>query len=577
MLGGGVIEMLGVASILPLIAVLSTPEVVQSNGYLKWVFDSFGFSSTTDFMRFLALIFMFFLVLALAYRAFSIWILSHFTQMREYSIGHRLIRNYLLQPYDWFLKRHSADLAKTIMSEVSRVVGSILIPLVQLVVHSSIVVSLLALLLLADYSIALTLGITFIVSYAAVFYTQRSSLHRIGLNLKLANERRFRVVNEAFGDVKSAKVSGLEAYYAAAFAKPAYEYASNIAIFNLITQTPRLVLEFFAFGSMLAIIFWTLDSASFQEVLPMLSLYALASYRLLPALQQVYLAVSAIRVATPVLDGLHAELATLAGETQKQKSGKFEVKKSIRLDCVSYRYPGSAKSNISNLNLTINTRSSIGVVGQTGSGKTTLIDIVLGLLQPSDGRLLVDGCEINATNRASWQNAIGYVPQHIFLIDDSVAANIAYGVPNDQIDRDAVVDAARVANLDAFILNELPQGYDTMVGERGIRLSGGQIQRIGIARAVYRKPALLVLDEATSALDNLTESVVMEAISNLGNRLTIIVVAHRLSTVRICDCIYVMENGRVSDSGNFNQLINRSGRFRDLAAGFIPELGNIKR
>ncbi len=570
MLGGGVIDMLGVASIMPFIAVLSNPSVVQTNGYLNWAYETFAFTSVTDFMRFLALIFFGLLVLTLAYRAMSIWVLSRFTQMREYSIGHELVRRYLGQPYDWFMNRHSADIGKSIMNEVSRVVGSVIIPLVQLVVQGAIVLSLLTLLLLVDHHVALTLGGAFVACYVSIYLLQRSYLRRIGLNLERANQARFRIVSEAFAGVKSAKVSGLEEHYAAAFARPAYDYARNIAASNLATQIPRLALELLAFGGMLGMIFFTIGDSSFQEMLPLLSVYGLASYRLMPAMQQAYLAASTLRVAGPVLDSLHAEYSALYVPAPTDNGPRLDLDDDIRLDRISYRYPGAGKMNIVGVDMTIKARTSIGIVGPTGSGKTTTADIILGLLQPAEGSLLVDGQRVGTANRARWQKSIGYVPQQIFLIDDTVAANIAYGTPRDLIDKEGTIQAARIANLHDFVVNELPSGYDTMVGERGVRLSGGQIQRIGIARALYRKPALLVLDEATSALDTLTESAVMDAISNLSHKLTMVIVAHRLSTVRDCDRIYVMEHGRISESGTFEELSNRSGRFRDMVHGTIP-------
>jgi ABC-type multidrug transport system fused ATPase/permease subunit len=567
MLGGGVIDMLGVASIMPFIAVLSNPGIVQTNAYLKWGYETFAFASVTDYMRFLALVFLGLLVLTLAYRAMSTWILSRFTQMREYSIGHELVRRYLGQPYDWFMSRHSADLGKSIMNQVSRVVGSVIIPLVQLVVQGAIVLSLLTLLLLVDHRMAISLGIAFIACYVSIYLLQRSYLRRIGENLERANQARFRIVNEAFSGVKSAKVSGLEMHYAAAFARPAYDYARNIAASNLATMIPRLALELLAFGGMLGMIFFTIGDSSFQQMLPLLSVYGLASYRLMPAMQQAYLAVATLRVAGPVLESLHAEYVSLRVPAPPDKGPRIGLVENIRLDNISYRYPGAGKMNIAGIDMTIKACTSIGIVGPTGSGKTTTVDIILGLLQAAGGRLLVDGVEIGANNLARWQKSIGYVPQQIFLIDDTVAANIAYGTPREQIDMQAVTEAARIANLHDFVINEMPHGYDTMVGERGVRLSGGQVQRIGIARALYRNPALLVLDEATSALDNLTEIAVMDAISNLRYKLTMVIVAHRLSTVRDCDCIYVMERGRISDCGSFDELSSRSGRFRDMVQG----------
>ena len=256
-----------------------------------------------------------------------------------------------------------------------------------------------------------------------------------------------------------------------------------------------------------------------------------------------------------------------------ESEGELTFEKEILLEAISYKYPGSAKTNVSSIDITIPVRASVGIVGATGSGKTTTIDIILGLLHPGQGRLLVDGVEITASTRGLWQKLIGYVPQQIFLTDDTIAANIAYGVPAQLLDMQLVVEVAKIANLHEFVSSELPQNYLTVVGERGTRLSGGQIQRIGIARALYRKPRILVLDEATSALDNMTEGAVMDAIANLSHKITIVIVAHRLSTVRACDCIYVMEHGQIRDRGTFDELSLNSGRFQEMIRA-IPSLAS---
>lgn len=572
MLGGAIIDSLGVASIMPFIAVLSNPGVVESNPYLKWVFNAMAFSSEREFMRFLALVFFFLLVLTILYKGLSTYVLTRFSQMREYSIGHTLVQRYLGQPYDWFLSQHSADLGKSILIEVSRVVGSVIIPLLQLFVQGAIVVALLALLLFVQPEIAVIIGATLIVAYATIYLLQRSYLRRLGVEIERANQSRFRVISEAFSGIKSVKVAGLEGHYASRFAQPAYDYAKHIAASNVATLVPRFSLELLAFGGMLGVIFFLLrDYSSFQSMLPVLSVYALAAYRLMPAMQQVYLAISTLRVSGPTLEKLHAEFVALQPVRTSISGRPFDCKSEIRLESISYRYPESSKMNLHQIDMTIPARTSIGIVGATGSGKTTTIDIILGLLQPAQGRLVVDGREVNQETRADWQRLIGYVPQQIFLTDDTIAANIAYGVPSQLIDHQAVMEAAKIANLDDFVVTELAQGYQTMVGERGVRLSGGQIQRIGIARALYKKPRLLVLDEATSALDNLTESAVMDAIANLGHQITMVTIAHRISTVRDCDCIYVLEQGRIADQGSYDELVARSGRFQDMVNSIRPQ------
>jgi ABC-type multidrug transport system fused ATPase/permease subunit len=308
------------------------------------------------------------------------------------------------------------------------------------------------------------------------------------------------------------------------------------------------------------------QSGSFASALPTIALYAFAGYRLMPALQAIYSAVTQLRFAGPALDALHADLMSLQPAHPNFNQEAITLKQAITLNQIQFRYPNAPQPALKKLSLTIPAKSTVGLVGATGSGKTTTVDLILGLLEAQQGTLDVDGQAITEHNRRSWQRAIGYVPQQIYLADDTVAANIAFGLDAKDIDQSAVERAARIANLHEFVINELPQQYQTSVGERGVRLSGGQRQRIGIARALYHSPQVLILDEATSALDNLTEQAVMEAVHNLGHEITIILIAHRLSTVKACDTIFLLEKGELKAQGTFDELTHANEKFRAMAA-----------
>ena len=302
----------------------------------------------------------------------------------------------------------------------------------------------------------------------------------------------------------------------------------------------------------------------------------------MPMLQQIFSSWSTIRFNLPAVDIIVSDIESLPNlisdsreKTNIRKipdvpglvTGPLPLTREIRFEDVSFVYPGRNEPVLDRLTVSIPVNASVGIVGSTGSGKTTTLDILLGLLDPSSGCLLVDGVPVTGDNRRRWQRSIGYVPQQIMLIDDSVRKNIAFGVTESLIDMGRVIQAARLAHLHDFIQSELPQGYETGIGERGVRLSGGQRQRIGIARALYHDPAVLVLDEATSALDNMTEAVIMEALSTLSRQKTILMVAHRLTTVRECDIILVMDRGRILDIGTYDQLLDRSGLFSSMVKG----------
>ena len=490
--------------------------------------------------------------------------------MRSYSLSRKMVEGYLQQPYDWFLNRHSADLGKTILSEVQQVVGGALMPMIQFISQGIVAIVLLALLIFVDPLLTLSVVTVLSIFYSIIYLSLRNYLRRIGLERVKANQQRFHIVQEIFGGIKDVKVKGLETELLRRFEGPAQNYAEKQTASQVASQLPRYVLEAISLGGMMLIVLYLMaDSSSLQKSLPTIALYAFAGYRLMPALQNMYSQLSVLRFSGPALDILHNDLTLHASAGDKVDVGKtntkLSVKQGLKLNKVTYSYPETESPTINKLCIDIPVHTTVGLVGVTGSGKTTTVDLILGLLQAQKGNLLVDGITITKENISAWQRNIGYVPQHIYLADDSVSANIAFGVPIEQIDQNAVEHAARVAALHDFVIKEMPDGYATLVGERGVRLSGGQRQRIGIARALYHDPDVLILDEATSALDNLTELAVMDAVHNIGHKKTIILIAHRLSTVRGCDQIFILENGQVTEQGNYDELIGKSKKFRAMA------------
>jgi ABC-type multidrug transport system fused ATPase/permease subunit len=568
------LDMLGVASILPFMAVLAKPDMVQTNAMLNAAFTTslrIGIHTTEQFLFAIAVLVFALLITSLAFKALTNFAQTHFVRMLEYSIGKRLVEGYLHQPYSWFLNRHSANLGKTILSEVSAVIGGGMNPLMILIAQSTVGLALLILLLAVNPLLTLSVFVLLALTYTGIFAVMSGWLKRLGEARVKANQERFTAVSEAFGAAKEVKVGGLEEVYTQRFAKPARIYAKGQATVQVIAQLPRYALEAFAFGGMLLVILYLMaqSGGSFIAALPIITLYAIAGYRLMPALQQIYVALTQLRFAGPALEALYKDLGSLEAATVHYgPCTPLQLTRAITLNQVSYRYPNAPYLALKGINLTIPAHSTVGFVGATGSGKTTTVDLILGLHEPQEGCLNVDGKPITAANRRQWQRAIGYVPQHIYLADDTVAANIAFGVQAKDIDQQEVERAAKIANLHEFVSNDLPQGYATTVGERGVRLSGGQRQRIGIARALYHNPQVLILDEATSALDNLTEQAVMEAVNNLGHDITVILIAHRLSTVRQCDQIYLLERGEVKASGSYDQLISSSQQFAAMSSIF---------
>jgi ATP-binding cassette, subfamily B, bacterial PglK len=564
------LDMLGIASIMPFITILANPEIIETNTILNKVFVASGMLGVETKKQFIFVfgIFVFFLlVFSLAFKAFTIYSQIRFSAMREYSIGKRLVSGFLHQPYSWFLNRHSADLGKTILSEVSLVISHGIKPIMNLITYSTITIMLVTLLILVDPKLSMIVGFTLGTAYGVIYKFTRSFLKRIGEERMKANKERFTIITEAFGAAKEIKVGGLEQVYTKRFSGPAKIAAQHAASAQLVGNLPRYALEAIAFGGMVLVVLYLMSrSGTFIEALPIISLYAFAGYRLIPAIQQIYVSLSQLRYIGSSLDELYDDLTTMQSISLHQSNDALPLNETITLNRVNYHYPKSSRSALKDISLNIPAFTTVGLVGATGSGKTTLVDIILGLFEAQQGTLEVDGQVINKLNLRAWQKSIGYVPQQIFLADDTVAANIAFGIEHKDIDQVAVERAAKISNLHDFVINELPLKYQTTIGERGVRLSGGQRQRIGIARALYHNPKVLILDEATSALDNLTEQAVMEAVHNLGKNITVILIAHRLSTVKKCDTIFLLEKGELKEQGTFEELIQANDNFRATAS-----------
>ena len=559
------LDMIGVASILPFMAVLTNPGAIKTNTILNKMFEIsriFGVENNDEFLFALGILVFMLLIISLIFKALTAYAQVRFVQMREYTIGKRLVEGYLHQPYSWFLSRHSADLVKTVLSEVNEVIGNGLKPLMEIIAKSTIIIAIIILLIIADPKLAFVVSFSIIVTYGFIFYFIRNILYKLGKERFKSNQFRFRIVSEAFGAAKEIKVGGLEKGFIKSFSINAQIFARNVASSEVLGILPRFALEAIAFGGILLIILFILDNTgSVNDAIPIISLYAFAGYRLMPAIQVIYLSSTRLKFVGPALDKIINDIKNLKPLNLNQNQGVLNFNKAIDLKNISYNYPNSQRTSLKNINLSIPNSSRVGIMGQTGCGKTTIVDIILGLLNPKKGTLEVDGQIIKDQNRRSWQRSIGYVPQQIYLSDDTIAANIAFGVDSKDINKDLVERASKIANLHEFIIDELPDQYETNVGERGIRLSGGQRQRIGIARALYHNPKVLILDEATSALDDQTEKVVMEAIHNLDKNITIIIIAHRLSTIKNCDIVYLLEKGELKNTGTFEEIIKANNNF----------------
>jgi len=571
---GALSEAAGVASIVPFMSVLSNPSMVNENILLSEAFAWSGMDSIDAFTIAMGFFFLGVFFVSLALQALNQWVQIRFSKLKVHSIGSRLLKGYLDQPYEWFLNRHTSKMSTTILSEINQVVSKSLLPAVQLVAKIIVVIALLVVLLIIDPVLAISSTLVISSSYVIIYMLVRSPLYRIGDRRYLANLNRYKLTQEILGGIKDVKIGCHEKNMLDRFMPSSYKTANEEVKAQVINMLPGYLMQAIVFGGVVVVFLYLKQAhGSISNALPVLSAFGFAAYRLLPALQQVFRHITSIRANEAALDGLIEQMTSLEPQYDQaidEPEHRFSsLQNAILLRNIEYSYPGAPERALKGLTLEIRAKERVGFVGSSGSGKTTTVDVILGLLAPSSGSMFIDGVEVTRRNVRQWQRSIGYVPQHIFLSDETIAANIAFGIKPKAIDMTAVTKAAKMANLHDFISSHLPDGYHTEVGERGVRLSGGQRQRIGIARALYNDPDVLILDEATSALDNQTEKAVMEAVDKLANQKTIILIAHRLSTVRQCDRIYMLSDGKVVGEGRFDDLARDNAEFSAMAASEI--------
>ena len=573
-----VASVLGVSSVLPFLTVLSDPNMISEVDSLAWAYDQFEFGSKYGFLVYLGLLSLTLILVSNAVQIVNGYVNVRFTTLLQQRFSTSLFAHYLRQPLEFFIGRHSGEMESNIFNECREVVANYYKPLVTLATSSLVVLGMLALAVWVNPRVGFASIVLIGGVYAAIHYYTKRYIQQVGDKRIIASSDRHKVAGEAIEGIKHIKIEGAEEHFFEEFRKPSMELAGYQVRVELISQLPRFLVHSSIFGGVVLLCILSIDANSLESgqalggVLPMLGVFALAGLRILPEVQKIHASLTKIAYGGPALDRLHAELVGKHTNSSlfNEPMERLRLRRQLVLDCVSYTYPNSTSSGLTEVSLSLRAGMCLGVVGNTGSGKTTLSKILLGLLTPLNGRVLADDVSITKSNQRAWWSSVGYVPQDVFLLDASVVENIAFGIPPSKIDYRRVHDACTAAQLRPFIENELPDSYATRVGERGVRLSVGQRQRIGIARALYHDTDFIVFDEATSSLDNLTELEVMDAIDELLGKKTIVLVAHRLSTIKRCDSIAVMSEGRIVDLGTWDFLMENCESFRRIA-----ELANV--
>ncbi|MHA3098252.1 ABC transporter ATP-binding protein [Acinetobacter brisouii] len=533
-----IIESLGVVSIMPFLAVLANPESAQQSFLLKKIYTLLNAKNTNQFIVYLGLASLSIVIFSAALKIITQYSLNRFSSLQRHYFSSRLLSIYLKQNYSFFIQRNSADLTKILLNDVDQVVWGILKPLLIILSYGLIVIAMIILLIFYDPLMAFTIAGVIIAFYTLMFLVVKKFMKKISQEFSRANQERYQSCQEVFGGIKDVMINHAHDYYYKRFDHNSRIHARHLASQESLGQIPLHIIETIGYGCLIILaIFLVLQNHSVGTILPVIGLYGVAAYRMLPATQNIYRAVTTYKFSEHILHGVICEFELDSKErVQNIDNQLVEFNHSIELIDVSFSYPNRPEKKIlEHINLKICKNSSLGITGKSGSGKSTLMDIMLGLLQPTSGVLKIDGKTINEKNVKSWQNLVSYVPQFIYLADMTIAENIAFGIPKDQIDFQLVKNAAQLAQIDEFITQNLRDGYNTIIGERGILLSGGQRQRLGIARALYKQPQVIFMDEATSALDTETEKAVNEAIQSLNGKMTMVIIAHRESAVEQCN------------------------------------------
>ncbi len=556
MLIGTLLEVFGIGLVVPILAIMTQPRLIEHYSKLQPWWEKFGQPSHVEMivMGMVTLVAVY--VLKVVFLAFLAWRQSRFVFSLQAALSKRLFVGYLTQPYTFHLQHNSAQLTRNIATEVTMFGNMVLLPTMQLATDGLVLIGILIFLTCIEPAGALG---AFAVMGGAGFLLQhltRGPLKRWGKARQYHEGKRIQHLQQGFGGVKEIKLLGREEELFSQFEAYNLGAARVVHRQNVLRQMPRLWFEMLAIGGLAVLVIVMLFSGSAPaSLLPTLGLFAAAAFRLMISANRIIGAIQSIRYGTSVINNLTEAFRLF--ESSLSPSAvvpELSFTNSIELRQISYRYPGATRCSLSVIDIRIPCRSTVGFIGGSGAGKTTLVDVVLGLIEPTAGNVCVDGVDIR-DNIRSWQNRIGYVPQSIYLADDTLRRNIAYCIPDLDISDEVVWNAVRAARLEELV-NRLPQGLDTLVGEQGVRLSGGQRQRIGIARALYHNPSVLVLDEATSALDSHTESEVMKSIAALRGEKTILIIAHRLSTLEQCDSLYELKDGQLIAHGSTAQMLS---------------------
>lgn len=563
---GGLIELAGIAGLYPFLAVLSNPELARTNGLLARFRALGGFSTDRSFILAFGVACLLAFLASSGFLFFRQAYITRFSLRQTAQLSSRLLRSYLSRPYAFFLQTNSAEIAKNVIEQADGVANGFLLPCMTAFSECFVLISLTGLVIWVDPKAGLLAVIMLGGLAAAIQLSVRRHIHDLGRLNDEANGARFAYCLEALQSIKEIKAAAAEKFFWTQFERPASAFASTFLRANILISVPSFLIQAAGVTAMMTLaLFLVAANRPTSQVIPLLSLYAVAGYRLMPSMSRFSTALASMRRYRTVLDNVVATLAEALPTSPQTMDLRLQSKLELHEVRFAYSGPRGGRNVLNGVSFAIQRGTFVALVGGSGAGKTTLVDILMGLLEADSGTIRLDGRDLSSKDMPAWRRRIGYIPQSLLLSDASIAANIAFGVAEEDIDFARVKTAARLARLDEMI-DGLPEGLSTRVGERGSNLSGGQRQRLGIARALYPDPDLLILDESTSALDGITERAILATLHSLKTAKTIIAVAHRETTIRDSDQIIVLREGRIADKGRFDELLARDRTFADLMA-----------
>ncbi len=567
-------ETASVASILPFMAIVMDPSILTEYRWAEELLASLGLHTQQAAIIAAGVLTVLVLGIGNVVTAANLWIQTRYLASARRDLATELFTGYLYLPYSFHIQRDTSSLGRVLGGDVESAIGGFLASLLSVISKGLSGIVLITLIVVVDPLVALGTVLVLGCGYMLVYRLIRIKQVTLGAKMVQASTTVGRTALEGLSGIKELRVLGRENASTVEYNKSMTELMATQASNSLASAMPRYVIEVFAYAGIVAVTLAFVLKGEGAAAIPSLALYALAGNRLVPIFQQLFAAAITIKYHTRAVESLEADLAIVRNrqtDTDENEISALAFKTQIQLTGLSFKYPGADRLALNNITLTIPQNQSIGLVGKTGSGKTTLADVLLGLYPPASGEIKIDGVALNSQNERAWRKRVGYVPQTVFLTNASIEKNIALGMAEEQIDIEAVRRAARMAQAEEFI-NQLPDGYGTIVGERGVKLSGGQRQRLGIARALYHNPDVLVFDEATSALDGMTEDAVMQAVQDLSQERTMILIAHRLRTVQACDRIVMLDSGVIVADGTYEELVSTSEPFQRLAGNGLREV-----